>query len=179
MTTSLGKVYKNILWFVLIHSVYKAWALQDWGTILRLVMEKNVSLVCCFNVSVINCHAEHFSVRCYSPLVMSTVVLVNSTGFDTSPLLSHMGCIPRFISHWVFIFSIRGGWFVVLVFFFCFVFFTIILMVKHVLRKDPLLNSRWSDTSACCWTQNLMLSCSTTHAVYCIDWLLDEECFLK
>lgn len=118
MTTSLGKVYKNILWFVLIHSVYKAWALQDWGKILRLVMEKNVSLVCCFNVSVINCHAEHFSVRCYSPLVMSTVVLVNSTGFDTSPLLSHMGCIPHFISHWVFIFSIRGGWFVVLVVFF-------------------------------------------------------------
>lgn len=123
MTTSLGKVYKNILWFVLIHSVYKAWALQDWGKILRLVMEKNVSLVCCFNVSVINCHAEHFSVRCYSPLVMSTVVLVNSTGFDTSPLLSHMGCIPRFISHWVFIFSIRGGWFVVLVVFFLFCIF--------------------------------------------------------
>lgn len=117
MTTSSGKVYKNILWFVLIHSVYKAWTLQDWGKILRLVIEKIVSLVCCFNVSVINCHAEHFSVRCNSPLVMST-------GFDTSPLLSHMGCIPHFISHWVFIFSIRGGWFIVLVFV-CFCFFVL------------------------------------------------------
>lgn len=88
-----------------------------WLPALQTCIKIFYSMVCYFNVSSLNFHVKCFSsVRHDSPLVVSTVLLVNSMGLDVMSLLRALTCFRiHCISHCIILFSTRNGWLIVFV----------------------------------------------------------------